>query len=279
MTSISPDERGWYRLKVNIDPAVVQSLRDMGHIAQLSLTDIPLVTVQLAQRLKPLQSIGQLWLWCNVTRRAMRHIVQLPGLKILDVLCIRGPGELGHFQKARSLEVFRANHGLSEQDLLEIATCTSIRQLGIQNAALTPPALQALLALPALHTLDAEATPFDDHMAKSLSQSRTLTSLDVGATRITRRGLGHLVTMHGLKSLDLWANALTEDDLDLLLELPQLEYVSIGNYDRLPSLDPRRVVPLLLRLPALKRVWLDGIAPSIEQRGALQEKLDSVRIT
>jgi hypothetical protein len=237
------------------------------------------VTVRLAQRLKPLQSIERLWLWCDVTRRAMRHIVQLPGLKVLDVLCIRGPGELGNFQKARSLEVFRANHGLSERDLLEVATCTTIRHLGIQNAALTPRALHALLTLPTLHTLDAEATPFDDRMAKSLSQSSTLTSLDVGATRITRRGLGHLVTMHGLKSLDLWANALTEDDFDLLLELPQLEYVSVGNYDHLPPLDPRRVVPLLLRLPALKRVWLDGIAPSAEQQDALQAKLDSVRIT
>ncbi len=273
------DESGWHSLKRDVFPQVIESLRTVGHIEKLPLTDIDLVTVRHVLRLAPLQSIEQLWLWCDVTRRAMRHIIQLPGLRILDVLSIRGPGELGHFDKARSLRVFRANNFLTEQDLLRVAKCESIRELGAQNCALTQKSLSALLLLPYLQSLDIEATGFDDSMAKRLSQSETITSLDIGATRISGAGLSHLVRMKALRSLDLWATRLTEEDLKLLLQLPNLEFLSVGNYEGCASLDPQRVVPLLLELPSLKRVWLDGISLTPEQKLALESKLDSVRVT
>jgi hypothetical protein len=85
--------------------------------------------------------------------------------------------------------------------------------------------------------------------------------------------------MKQLRSLDLWATALSERDLELLIELPALEYLSIGNYEHLPSLDAIKVVDLVLSIPNLRRVWLDGIRVEPTQLATLKAKLESVRVT
>jgi hypothetical protein len=276
---VLPDEKGWYSLKRDVDLGAIEGMRELGHIAKLSITDIGLVTVRHVARLKALQSVGALWLWCDVTRRAMRHLIQLPGLLSLDVLCIQGPGELAHFEKAPALKVFRANHYMTEQDLLNVCRCESLQELGAQGCTLTHTALSGVLELPHLHSLDIEATRFDDNMARRLSGSRSITSLDIGATRVTREGLKHLTKMRGLRSLDLWATRLDEDDLTLLRDLPALEYLSLGNIEGCQSLDADRIVPLLLELPALERVWLDGMRLKVEHEAALKARLDSVRVS
>ena len=282
MPKILPDEKGWYCLKGDITPETVQALQDVGHIEKLSITHIPLITVRHVRLLKELQSLGQLWLWCDIKRRAMRHLMELPGLAILDILCIRGPGSLGNFEKARTLEVFRANHCLNETDVIQIAKCKSIKTLGIQNALLTDASLAAILGLPYLESLDIEATRFDDKMARALSRSCALSSLDIGATKISVNGLKHIVSMKSLRSLDLWETRLNEDELGLLSELPNLEYLSIGNIEGntegCPALDIDRILPLLLGLPSLKRIWLDGIKCNPEHQKILETKFDSVRI-
>ena len=89
----------------------------MGQFAQLSeveplklrITEIAKFGIGHARRLAGLR-VEQLWLWCDVTRAAMNHILQLEGLRELDILCMSGPGELRNFHKAVALEVFRANH-------------------------------------------------------------------------------------------------------------------------------------------------------------------------
>lgn len=276
--SISPDSRGWYALERDVDPAIVQQLAQVGPIEKLSLTKIPLITVQIARRLASLR-VTQLWLWCNVTRRAMQHVIQLPGLRVLDVLCIRGPGQMASFHAAKELEVFRANLYMTEADLLQVTQCAQLCELAAQNAELSYKSMSAILALPSLTSLDLEATRFDDKMAKQTSRSTTITSLDIGGTRITRIGLEHLVQMERLHSLDLWSTALNEMDLRLLLNLPNLEYLSLGNYYGLPPLNANEITNLLLDCPSLKRVWLDGMHLEPNQKQALESKLDSLRIT
>jgi hypothetical protein len=275
----APDERGWYRLEGDIDPAALAGLQAVGRIHRLSITHIPLVTVRLAARLAALSSVEWLWLWCPVTRRAMRRVVRLPGLTTLDVLHAIGPGGLADFGKAASLKTFRGNCWMTEDDLLRVCECQTLEALSAHHGKLTRRVLSALLALPRLRALDLEATRFDDAMAARVARSSTITALDVGNTRLTGKGLRPLLDMQQLRSLDLWATRLTEDDVALLRHLPHLEYLSLGNVDGGPSLDPHRVVPLLLELPGLKRVWLDGMTVGKAQRAALQAKLESVRIT
>ena len=274
-----PNEKGWYELDRSINPIAVSELQAVGHIPKLSITHIDLVTVRFASRLICLQSVEQLWLWCNITRRAMRRVIQLPGLTTLDILFIRGPGSLAHFNKANSLKTFRAHHCMSEHDLTCVSTCHSLEEIGAQGSDLTRTALSSLLELPYLRALDIEATKFDDAMARRVARSKTISSLDIGGTRITGKGLRSLVEMPQLKSLDLWATKITEEDLAILQNLPNLEYLSLGNYDGFPSLDSDRVVPLLLELPSLKRIWLDGVSVNATHRLALESKLESVRIT
>lgn len=273
---ISPDEDGWYHFKTELAPDVIDGLSMLAAPVKLKLTGVPLVTVKFAKRLAPLK-IDELWLWSDVTRRAMRYLIQLPELREVNILCIRGPGAMANFSKASRLEIFRANHFMTEADLLELTRCETLREIGAQNADLTVSAMSALLALPQLTTLDLEATRFDDRMARWTSRSTTLQHLDLGATRLTGVGLAHLVRMRQLRSLDLWATDLDESDLRLLSDLPELEYLSIGNVDWLPSLDPEKVTALLLELPKLKRVWLDGIHLEAGQRQALEAKLEYLR--
>ena len=276
--TISRDPAGWYGLERDVTPEAVAQLHVHSPVVKLSLTKIPLVCVKLAQRLHGLH-VARLWLWTTVTRRAMRHIVQLPGLRVLDVLDIRGPGILGSFHRARQLEEFRANCGLKAMDLIEVAQCGSLKELGAQNAELTRDALAAILELPQLRTLDVEATRFDDKLAKQLGRSPTIEALDVGATRLTGAGLAHLTHMQQLKSLDLWATHITETDLPLLLQFPQLEYISLGNYDGFQQLDAEAVCNTIFQLPHIKRVWLDGMHLQPAQKEALEQKLESLRVT
>lgn len=276
--TISPDSKGWYALDRSVDQEIIGELERVAPIEKLSLTRIPLVTVNLARRLSCLK-VDQLWLWCDVTRRAMRHLLQLPGLRVLDVLCIRGPGTLENFQKAASLEVFRANHYMRENDLLQVSRCSQLQELGAQGAELSSKAIASILALPKLASLDLESTRFDDAMAGRLGRSRTIRSLDIGATNITRKGLVHIAEMEQLESLDLWATALNERDLRPLQELPNLEYLSLGNHEGMAQLDSEEVTQIILSCTSLKRVWLDGIRLGPSQRGALEEKLESLRIT
>jgi hypothetical protein len=192
---------------------------------------------------------------------------------------ITGPGSMAHFAKAQQLHTFRANCGMSESDLLQLAQCETLVEVGAQSADLTPSALAALLALPALERLDIEGTQFDDSMARRLCRSRTMTSLSIGATKIGRPGLVHLVEMQQLRELDLWANRLIEDDFELLSALPRLEYISLGGYEWDPSFDAAKLIPVLMAHPSLQQVWLDGVTLSVEQETLLRTRIPRLRVS
>ncbi len=276
--NIAPDSSGWYAFEREVSPEAIRELAQLPLVEQLSLVRAPLLTVRLARRMACLR-VEHFWLWCNVTRRAMRYIVEMPGLRRLDILSIRGPGQMANFGRAKNLEVFRANHYLTEADLFQVLQCGQLKELGAQGAELSRAAMSAMLALPHLTTLDLEATRFDDGMARQVSRSRSIVSLDIGGTKITRSGLEHLVQMEQLRSLDLWATAIQEADLPLLLNLPHLAYLSLGNVEWRPALDSSEVVRLILEAPSLKRVWLDGIMLEASQKAALEAKLDSLQLT
>ena len=273
-----PDEHGTYTLEGDISPEAIQSLLCVGPIGELLLTRIPLVTVKLAKRMASLQ-VKRLWIRGDVTRCAMRHIIPLPGLRYLNVSCMTSAAQLANFSKADCLEGFRSDLGMTEQDLLQVTQCASLRDLGAQNAALSPAVVSAIVSMPHLTTLDVEGTRFDDKMAKQISRSKTITSLHLGATRMTRAGLECLMLMEQLHALDLWALALNEKDLERLLDLPNLEFISLGGDAHAPPLDPRAVTALILACPSLRHVWLDGVELLAGQRQALEAKLAWLRIT
>jgi hypothetical protein len=274
-----PDAQGWYNFEGEPTAEAIRSLSTINHIEKLSVTKSRLLTVNHVKHFHVLKSVRWMWLWCDITRTAMRHVLRVPGLEVLDVLDMTAPGKLEGFGAANTLHTVRANHYLKEADVLAITECSTIRELGIQKAELTPNVINALLTLKQLKVLDLEGTNFDDSMAARLNESKTLQELNIGDTYLTRIGLQEIISMKQLRSLDLWAIKFNDDDLQLLLQLPQLEYLSVGNYDGLQTLDSAKLVALLLSLPSLKSIWLDGITVTDNQKIALEAKLESVRIT
>jgi hypothetical protein len=93
----------------------------------------------------------------------------------------------------------------------------------------------------------------------SISLSTTIEKLDVGATQLTSQGLKYLCNMIQLRALDIWVIDFNNTDLHLLTQLPKLEYLSIGHFDKQTKLTAQAVIPFLKILPSLKQIWLDGI--------------------
>lgn len=266
-------------LSGKITPSDIRSFRSKGAIHELKLSNLPTLTVKLAQTLSAFQSVEQLWLWCDVTRKAMRYVIQIPGLRVLDILAIKGQGRLEGFADAASLEIIRANFYLSEEDVAEILQVPALTEIGMQGATLSPRVIAMMLTHPHLEAVDMERTEFDDTMAATLSDSKKIHTLDIGATKITGIGLEHLTRMTQLKSLDLWATQIKLEELDLLTRLPHLEYLSLGNFDDLPGFDAEELIPKLEALTSLKNIWLDGIDFDKQQAARLREKIARVNIT
>ncbi len=133
--------------------------------------------------------------------------------------------------------------------------------------------------MPQLQSLDLEGTGFDDAIAALVIDNAFLHSLDVGLTKLSGKGLAHLCTMKNLRSLDLWATCIKEDDLDLLAGMP-LEYLSIGCVDDDESPLPFSVTSVLKKieaLPALKRIWLDGLDLNAEHLAEFKHRNITVR--
>ena len=169
---------------------------------------------------------------------------------------------------------------MSDDDLVKIATSRSIKDLGAQSATFTMAAMSAMIAMPSLASLDIEGSNFDDVFAEQISTSHSLISLDVGATRLTKKSLRHLCRMKQLKSLDLWASDVKEADIALLGDLPHLEYLSIGHQlDGETNFDADTLLPKLKAIKSLSRIWIDGVPVSAQTAREFEQHFESVRIT
>lgn len=139
--------------------------------------------------------------------------------------------------------------------------------------------LTAIVSNGSVEETDLECSTFDDWHAGILSESTTLTSLEVGATRMTRSGLRKICRMRQLKRLDIWATRIEETDLDMLASLENLEYLSIGSHDDQTDFTPAGTFPRLERLPSLKKLWLDGFRVSKGEWEYLNDRYEEVRVT
>jgi hypothetical protein len=268
----------WVSLQGEITAAKIRALGNKGHIDKLSLSKGNLITAAIARGFKYLESVEWMWLWCSVTRTAMREVLTVPNLKTLHVLEIRHPGQLQNTELAESLIAFRANHYMSEMDLFAVSKFPALEELGAQNSAISESSLAAILEMQYLQNIDLEGTGFDDKMAKTVSHVDRIKKLDLGATRLTGKGLKHLCDMKQLISLDLWANDIAVEDLDMLVDLPHLEYLSVGGYSGQDKFTSKGVLPRLKKIGSLKRIWLDGISVSEEEQKDLEERYEYVRL-
>lgn len=268
----------WIGLTGVTPASALREFAKHGAIARLSLTDGPIMTARIAAGFKALKSVDWLWLWRTTTRAAMRDIIAIPDLRVLDVFTLSRGGRLPSFAGCASLQVTRINWEMTADDVLAITDCASLQELGAQSARLNMRAIDALARHAVLERLNLESTNLDDDMAERLSASTSLHSLDIGGTPITCRGLAAIAGMKQLRELDLWATRLDIEALELLTGLPQLEYLSIGGTHDDRSLPSGPLLHMLQQLPALKRVWLTDIALNPAQVDALNARYEHVRI-
>ncbi len=257
---------------------MIRELAGLGQIGTLSISRCNSITAKISKAFGHLESVDALWLWCDVTRTAMRHIFTIPELTTLDVLEICRPGHLQCMESATALTTFRANHYMSEQDLLAVSKLPMLEELGAQNSEISPVALAALLEMPNLRRIDLEGSAFDDDMGAAVAQADQITNLEIGATRITGKGLKAICGMKQLRFLDLWANDIAEEDLDMLADLPNLEYLSVGGYEDQTTLTSEGVLPRLNRISSLRHIWLDGIPVSETEMEELEQRYDRVQL-
>lgn len=266
----------WQTLDENFD---ANDIAAQGPIARLTLHSMGSLTTTHSKLLRTLPSLRQLNLNCDVSRTSMRDVLAIAGLRELDVLRILPNGRPGGFARAKDLRVFRELTGLPEVDLLDVARCPGLIELGIQSSRLTPRSFDALMGLSTLQTLDVEATPFDDAMAAQLARLPELTSLHAGRTAISRAGLEAICELKQMRELDLWAISLSVDDLYLLRGLPALEYLSVGSSHGYEPIAIESLLPLLDQLPNLRRLWLDGVAVPDSVKAQLVLRFSDFRVT
>ncbi len=75
---IAPDENGYYRLERELAPETMRQLAALSARDPLKIrvTKIAQFGIGHARCLASLRAT-QLWLWCDVTRGAMNHILQI----------------------------------------------------------------------------------------------------------------------------------------------------------------------------------------------------------
>lgn len=234
--------------------------------------------VKDARKFTSVRSVSNITVWCDVTRAAVRFLISRPHLADLTLLSLKPPGRLVGFDEARDVRSFSC-HDLLEDDLLEIAKLASFQKLRAHMAELTEKSMSALLAKPLLAEVDFEDSNFDDRFASMISGSRTITSLEIGATRLTKLGLARICAMTQLKALDIWATDIGEPEIDLLQRLPNLEYLSIGGHDEQTVFSAGSTLPKLYEMPSLKTVWLDGFHVTRRQWQDLNDRYEKVWVT
>lgn len=248
-----------------------------SHFGEVDIRDQDLITVKIAKELQRVRSVGSLVIWCDVTRAAMRYVISRPNLRELVVFGLKHPGKLTGFERASGLEKLVCMYGVSEDDLFEFSKLPNLKSIDVKFSNLTRRALERLLLMPTLTSIDVEDTEFDDDMASIVSQSETITELEVGASKLTSKGFRKICRMKQLAVLDVWSTDITEADLEHLSRLPNLAYLSIGGFEDQTRLTAAGVIPHLERIKSLKRLWLDGIPMTPGQREMLEARYEKVR--
>lgn len=270
------------RLEGPLTSGCLSALASRGPLQSLSIDDRAVFGLRQARELLSLPGIEHLRLFCPVTRAAASLVLEVPGLRVLEVFELRAGGSLSGFHIPRSLErIHWSWHALHPGDFEAIARSLTLRAIGTGDAVITPAAFDALLAMPRLDWLSLESSGIDDALASRLRTGTSLRSLFLAINPLTRAGLRHIVRLESLRELDLWKTAITLDDLDLLQALPQLEYLSIGcgePEDATRRYDPDRLLPLLARLPSLQRLELDGIVLNETQRAAYAARFAELKL-
>jgi hypothetical protein len=239
--------------------------------SNVDIRDTNFIDLKAAEAICRAKSIRSLAIWSRISRAAFSCLVNAEGLHESLVSKFAGCGRLRNFNSARDLETFRAFYTLSSADLIEIANLPKLNSLTAHAAEFGTKALARLAEMSTLRSVDFEAVTITDDMAKALAKSRSITDVVVPATCLTRGGLGYFSEMPQLRYIDIWANGLRADALDLFDGHPSLEILELGSmgYDANRVLNARDIIPKLEKMPKLNTVYFENVATTAEEEAFL----------
>lgn len=236
-----------------------------------------LMTAEMARELSGFAGLKSLVLWCKLQRGAINEIISLPGLESLIIMFgIEGCGRLQGFANAKDLREFACDYDMEEADLQAVAKAPALRILRAHSSRPTPVAIEAIMQLAELSALDLEGSSFDDEMARLVARSKQLAELEIGATRLTGKGLLYICQMKQLQRLDIWATGIDIDDLQCLKNLPRLHYLSLGSASHPERFSGQKLVDRLQAIGALRQLWLDGVVLNNRQLEELRQRYEYV---
>lgn len=259
----------------------LRALAAHGAIASLTIRGHTVFGRRHANELLTLPSVESLRLWCPVTRAAVGLLLEIPGLRHLELAVLRAGGRFEGFATPRELECFdSACSGLEADDLVALARSPSLRVLRTMDVKMTAAAFDALLDMPQLESLSLESCSVGDALLARLRPGGALRRLLLAVNPLTGEGLRHIVRLPKLRELDLWETDIVLEDLQLLQQLPQLESLSLGaaRDRRLRRFPPMPLLAMLDSLPALRQLELDGIALDKDERAAYAARFADLRV-
>lgn len=233
------------------------------------------VTTEVTRLIKDIGSVKKLTVWSPMTRTALRDCFSITGLESLNLFELVTPGKLIDTSKAKQLKAVNYM-GSSEIDLRIFSTLPKLTELKAHSSDWSIELLNRMVAKP-LKTLELEGCRLTYEMISVIATSTTIVNLDVYSSGLTGRGLAKIAQMRQLESLDIWETKICADDLALLVNLPNINYLSIGGYSAQRCLDMEKAIPYLLKMPNLTSIWIDNILLSDEQLALLKEHIKSVR--
>jgi beta-lactamase regulating signal transducer with metallopeptidase domain len=167
---------------------------------------------------------------CNISGIGARHIANLRKLEYLWISAERLDGAvLTHFGGLTSLEVLALQAAVTDRELRQLTTLTSLRELALSVPLLHGPGLENLSLLPSLEFLILQGNGFSDDGLRYLKDLTSLKSLRLfGGLQITDAGLPHLSQLTGLEELRfVWLDQITDAGMVHLAPLQKLKLLDL----------------------------------------------------
>jgi Leucine Rich repeat len=121
-----------------------------------------------------------------------------------------------------------ARTGITGTGFVHLRGLPELAELIVDRTQVTDDSLKELGSLPKLATFRAYATAIGDEGAAQLLGSK-LTTLALGTSRLTDRGLESLAQINSLTSLDVRETAVTDRGLAYIARLPDLRILNLDN--------------------------------------------------
>lgn len=221
------------------------------------------------------------------------HLTKLRALRSLTLwggkLDHAGYQLLGRLTQLEKLHL-RLKSEIGQQSAVAIARVTSLRELSLDKARISPEALQELAKLPNLESLDIDCGYLDlstgvtitrhqlhDEAAKAIATFPKLRKLMLFATQITDEGMAALCQLSQLKTLVVSSPNITSASFDQVNKLRHMEHLGTWGWQiedadfeklsQLPNLNSLGLtstnltdesVACLTKLDQIERLTLDG---------------------